>query len=123
MAAKQAAVPVRDQGLTARETVISESQEPMMAAAAPADLDAFLAICARWDVPATVIGEVKETGRLEVTWRGELVVDIPPASAAEGPLYERPAARPAGLGTLRDDHPAGLRRPATRAGLRADPRA
>ena len=120
MAVTLDAVPLRDQGLTAPEILMSESQERMMAVTSPADLDAFLAVCARWDVPATVVGEVTRTGRLEVTWRGELVVDIPPASAAEGPLYERPAARPADLDTLRGDDAAGLPRPATGEGLRAD---
>jgi phosphoribosylformylglycinamidine synthase subunit PurL len=113
-------VPLRDQGLTPPEILMSESQERMMAVTEPASLDAFLAICERWDVPATVIGEVTGTGRLEVTWRGDLVVDIPPASAAEGPLCERPAERPASQDRLRDDDPAPLPRPATGEELRAD---
>ena len=120
MAVTLDAVPLRDPGLTPPEILMSESQERMMAVTSPADLDRFLAICARWDVPATVIGEVTDDGRLTVTWRGELVVDIPPGSAAEGPLYERPASRPAGLDLLRGDDPARLRRPATGEELRAD---
>ncbi len=56
-------------------------------------MDRFLAICAKWEVPATVIGEVTDTGRLEMTWHGEPVVDIPPGSAADdGPVYDRPGA-------------------------------
>src|SRR5499425_2092341 len=120
MAVTLDAVPLRDPGLTPPEILMSESQERMMAVTSPADLDRFLAICARWDVPATVIGDVTDNGRLTVTWRGELVVDIPPGSAAEGPLYERPASRPAGLDRLRGDDPARLRRPATGEELRAD---
>ncbi len=49
---------------------MSESQERMMAVVTPGDIDAFLAICAKWDVPATVIGEVTDTGRLVMTWDG-----------------------------------------------------
>src|SRR6266487_1136912 len=52
------AVPLRDAGLTPPEILMSESQERMMAVTAPADLDRFLDVCARWDVPATVLGEV-----------------------------------------------------------------
>ena len=120
MAVTLDAVPLRDQGLTPPEILMSESQERMMAVTEPASLDAFLAICERWDVPATVIGEVTGTARLEVTWRSEVVVDIPPASAAEGPLCRRPAERPVSQDRLRDDDPAALLRPATREELRAD---
>ena len=74
----------------------------------PAVLDQLMAVCARWDVPATMIGEVTGTGRLEATWHGALVVDIPPASAAEGPLYDRPVARPAWQDRLRADDPVRL---------------
>ena len=97
------AVPLRDLGLSPPEILMSESQERMMAVTTPADLDQFLKICARWDVPATVLGEVTDTGRLEVSWHGEMVVDIPPGSAAEGPLYERPVQRPPGQDKLRAD--------------------
>ncbi|HYS31838.1 MAG TPA: phosphoribosylformylglycinamidine synthase subunit PurL [Streptosporangiaceae bacterium] len=120
MAVTLDAVPLRDAGLTPPEILMSESQERMMAVTAPADLDRFLEVCARWDVPATVLGEVTRSGRLAVTWRGELVVDIPPGSAAAGPLYRRPARRPAGQDLLRGDDPARLPRPATGEQLRAD---
>jgi phosphoribosylformylglycinamidine synthase II len=117
------AVPLRDSGLGPAGILISESQERMMAITRPADLDRFTDICARWDVPASVIGEVTGTGRLEVTWRGATVVAIPPASAAEGPLYDRPAARPASQDKLRLDDPGPLVAQARAAGsdrLRAD---
>jgi len=102
------AVPLRDSGLTPPEILMSESQERMMAITAPQDLSRFLGICARWDVPAAVIGEVTGTGRLEMTWHGETVVDIPPASAADGPLYDRPVRRPDSQDLLRADDPSRL---------------
>ena len=114
------AVPLRDPTLGPAEILMSESQERMMAIAAPGDVDRFLAICARWEVPATVIGEVTGTGRLEMTWRGEQVVDIPPETAADqGPVYDRPIARPAGQDALPADDPAALPRPARAEELRA----
>jgi phosphoribosylformylglycinamidine synthase subunit PurL len=103
MAVTLDAVPLRDPSLRPPEVLMSESQERMMAVTTPADLDRFLNICARWDVPATVLGEVTDTGRLEMTWHGDVVVDIPPASAADGPLYERPVQRPPGQDKLRAD--------------------
>ena len=63
-----------------------------------------------------MIGEVTGTGRLEMTWHGELVVDIPPGSAAdEGPVYDRPPQRPPGQDALQADDPARLGRPGTGA--------
>jgi phosphoribosylformylglycinamidine synthase subunit PurL len=53
-------VPLRDPRLTPEEILMSESQERMMAVVAPHNLDAFMAICAKWDVQACVIGEVTE---------------------------------------------------------------
>jgi phosphoribosylformylglycinamidine synthase II len=115
-------IPLRDSSLGPAEILMSESQERMMAIVTPANVERFLRICARWDVQATVIGEVTDTGRLEMTWHGDRVVDIPPGSAAdEGPVYDRPAQRPAGQDALAADDPARLGRPAAgdADGLRA----
>jgi len=112
-------VPLRDASLGPAEILMSESQERMMAIVEPARLDRFMDICARWDVQATVIGEVTDTGQLEMTWHDELVVDIPPRTAAdEGPVYLRPSRRPPGQTERQADDPAGLDRPGTGAELR-----
>ena len=113
------AVPLRDASLGPPEILMSESQERMMAVVEPARVDQFLGVCAKWDVRAAVIGEVTDTGRLVMTWHGETVVDIPPSSAAEGPVYARPAERAASQDALAADDPAALPRPADGAGLRA----
>ena len=106
-------VPLRDSSLGPAEILMSESQERMMAIVEPRHVERFAAICARWDVPATVIGEVNGTGRLEMTWRGEVVVDIAPETAAsQGPVYDRPAVRPASQDELTADSPGRLPRPA-----------
>ncbi|MBW8482061.1 phosphoribosylformylglycinamidine synthase subunit PurL [Actinomadura sp. PM05-2] len=113
------AVPLRDATLRPEEILMSESQERMMAVVEPAKVDDFLAICAKWEIPATVIGEVTDTGRLVMTWRGEVIVDIPPVTAAdEGPVYERPLAPPADLGGLQSDTPGRLTRPSNGDELR-----
>ena len=114
------AVPLRDASLGPPEILMSESQERMMAVVEPGRVDQFLAVCAKWDVRAAVIGEVTDTGRLVMTWHGEPVVDIPPVSAADGPVYARPAERPAAQDELAAGDPAALPRPADGAGLRAD---
>ena len=58
--------PLRDETLVPEEILMSESQERMMAVVTPANLDKFMAICAKWDVTATVIGTVNDSGRLTV---------------------------------------------------------
>ena len=80
----------------------------------------FLEICEKWDVIATVIGEVTDGDRLEIFWHGEQIVDVDPRTVAhEGPVYERPYARPDWQDALQADDAAELPRPATAEELRA----
>jgi phosphoribosylformylglycinamidine synthase II len=112
-------VPLRDPTLAPEEILMSESQERMMAVVTPVALDRVLEICAKWDVDASVVGEVNESGRLTVEWRGEVVVDVPPRTVAhEGPVYERPYARPGWQDELQAAGPWALNRPKTGAELR-----
>jgi phosphoribosylformylglycinamidine synthase len=107
-------VPLREPSMSPVEVITSESQERMLAIVRPDDVDEVLAVCARWGVLATVIGEVTDTGRLEVRWHGEVVVDVPPASLADdGPVYERPLARPDDQDALEKATPDALPRPQT----------
>jgi len=105
-------VPLRDSSLSPEEILMSESQERMMAVVEPADVERFLQICAKWEVDATVIGTVTSGDRLVIDWHGETVVDVPPRTVAhEGPVYERPLARPSWQDTLQAGGAAGLERP------------
>ena len=115
-------VPLRDNTLSPEEILMSESQERMMAVVRPDQLEDFLAITAKWDVEATVVGEVTATGRLVIEWHGETVVDVPPRTVAhDGPVYNRPMSRPATLDALQADAPKSDRlvRPTTGDDLRA----
>ncbi|WP_342318373.1 phosphoribosylformylglycinamidine synthase subunit PurL [Corynebacterium mayonis] len=90
------AVPLRAKKMSAAEILASESQERMCAVVAPENIDRFMEICAKWDVNAAVIGEVTdEKDRYVVYHNGEIVLDAPPSTIDEGPVYERPFARPA----------------------------
>ena len=112
-------VPLRDPSLTPAEILMSESQERMMAVVTPGNVAEFLRVCAKWDVEATVIGEVTGDGTLTMTWRGGTVVSIPPRTAADGPVYQRPMTRPADLDSLQAAAPDGLDRPKDGPALRA----
>jgi phosphoribosylformylglycinamidine synthase len=120
-------VPLRDSSLAPEEILMSESQERMMAVVEPADVEQFLTICAKWDVDATVVGEVTAVsdgdksrgGRLQITWHGETIVDVPPRSVAhDGPTYHRPYARPGWQDRIQADAAEALPRPAAGEELR-----
>ena len=88
-------VPLRDPSLSPEEILMSESQERMCAIVEPAKIKHFMAICKKWDVTATVIGEVTSGERLHITFNGELIVDVPPRTVAhDGPVYDRPIKKP-----------------------------
>ena len=113
-------VPLRTTEMTPAEVLCSESQERMCAVVAPENVDAFMAVCRKWEVLATVIGEVTDGDRLHITWHGETVVDVPPRTVAhEGPVYQRPVARPDTQDALNADRSTGLPRPETGDELRA----
>ncbi|MER6916808.1 phosphoribosylformylglycinamidine synthase subunit PurL [Streptomyces sp. NPDC000594] len=113
-------VPLRDATLSPEEILMSESQERMCAIVEPDKVARFLEICEKWDVIATVIGEVTDGDRLEIFWHGEQIVDVPPRTVAhEGPVYERPYARPAWQDALQADDAGLLPRPETAEELRA----
>ena len=113
-------VPLRAANMTPAEILSSESQERMCAVVKPEHVEQFMAVCRKWEVPATVIGEVTDGDRLHITWHGQTVVDVPPRTVAhEGPVYQRPYARPESQDALNADTSAKLPRPKTGAELRA----
>ena len=70
-------VPLREPDLAPWEIMISESQERMVAIVAPGQLAAVQAVCERWQMPCTAIGEVTAHGELRVFFRGETAGSIP----------------------------------------------
>lgn len=106
-------VLLRDPTLTAEEILMSESQERMMAIVRPDKLDAFLAVTTKWDVEASVLGEVTDTGRLVIEWKGQTIVDVDPRTVAiDGPVYNRPMEYPTWLDALQADSPSKFARAA-----------
>ena len=109
-------VPQRETGMEAFEVLTSESQERMLAIVEPEHLDAVLAICARWEITAAVVGTVTAGGRLRILDRpdGAVLADVPAASLHEdAPLLDRPGpSRPSGKTRLADSADAALAVPA-----------
>jgi phosphoribosylformylglycinamidine synthase len=91
-------VPLREPGMEPWEIMVSESQERMLSIVEPARLDDVQEVCTRWDLDATVIGEVTDSGMLRVHWHGEVVGDIPARRLAdEAPVIRTPSVKPSYL--------------------------
>ena len=96
------AVPRREEGMEPWEVMTSESQERMLAIVTPESWPAVAAICAKWEVRATVVGTVTEPepgggGRLRIRdgMDGPVLADVPAASLSDdAPLYDRPRQAP-----------------------------
>ena len=88
-------VPQREEGMTAYEMLLSESQERMLIVAHAGREREVMDIFRKWDLDAVVIGRVRDTGRMQVLHNGEEVANIPvEALTDEAPRYDRPIASP-----------------------------
>ncbi len=90
-------VPIREEGMTPYEIMLSESQERMLIVCEKGKEDVLEAIFEKWDLHAEHIGEVTDDGRVKVYWHGELVADVPAEHLALGggaPVYYRETQRP-----------------------------
>ncbi|HXN32937.1 MAG TPA: phosphoribosylformylglycinamidine synthase subunit PurL, partial [Polyangiaceae bacterium] len=118
-------VPRRAKAMTPYEILLSESQERMLLVAKPGDEARVLAICARWDLDAAVIGTVTDTKRwvVKATPGYDPLGDPPPKRAPvvvcdipigvlteDAPVYDRPRAAPPSAPPTRD--PADVSIPA-----------
>ncbi len=84
-------VPQREDGMTPYEMMLSESQERMLIVLKPGREGEAKAIFDKWDLDFAVIGEITDTGNLTLTFKGEVVADIPTQPLADNsPEYDRP---------------------------------
>ncbi|SFV70592.1 Phosphoribosylformylglycinamidine synthase, synthetase subunit [hydrothermal vent metagenome] len=88
-------VPAREEGMTPYDFMLSESQERMLVCVKKGKEQEVIDIFEKWDLDVAVIGEVTDTGRMELMWHGERVCDMPIAPVSEeAPILDRPTARP-----------------------------
>ena len=88
-------VPQREEGMTAYEIMLSESQERMLMVLKPGKEAVAKAIFDKWDLDAEVIGVTTDTGHMVLKQFGEVVCDIPvPPLAEDAPNYDRPWNEP-----------------------------
>jgi len=90
-----AKVPLREADMEPFEIMVSESQERMLCVAEPARVDEVLALCEKWEVHGTAIGEVTDTRHMRIFRGDELVGDMPvDALVDDCPLYDLAPERP-----------------------------
>ncbi len=85
-------VPLREDGMSAYEIMLSESQERMLVVVHKGREQEAKRICDKWDVPMTEIGEVTDDGILRVFRSGKQVMELPArvlVLGGEAPVYER----------------------------------
>ncbi|CAA7612594.1 Phosphoribosylformylglycinamidine synthase 2 [Magnetospirillum sp. LM-5] len=101
-------VPMREEGMSAYEIMLSESQERMLMILKPGKEDVARAIMDKWELDFAVIGVLTGTGRMVLKRHGEVVADLPIDPLAQAsPEYDRPWVQPAKLPVVKlEDVPA-----------------
>ncbi|MEW6551159.1 MAG: phosphoribosylformylglycinamidine synthase subunit PurL [Campylobacterota bacterium] len=96
-------VPAREEGMTPYDFMLSESQERMLICAKKGCEQAIIDIFEKWELDVAVIGEVTDTGNMELFWHGEKCAEIPVQPVSEeAPVLDRPIAKPKYLETVAD---------------------
>ncbi len=96
-------VPAREEGMTPYDFMLSESQERMLVCVKRGHEQKIIDIFNKWDLDVATIGEVTDTGRMELYWHGEKVADMPIAPVSEeAPILNRPTKRPEYLDKIKD---------------------
>jgi phosphoribosylformylglycinamidine synthase II len=90
-----AKVPLREAGMEPFEVMVSESQERMLCVVEPANLDAVMGLCEKWEVNGAAIGTVTSPQRMRVFDGGELVGDMAVRALVDDcPLYDLHPVKP-----------------------------
>ena len=107
------AVPLREEGMTPYEILLSESQERMLLVARAGTEEAVASIFRRWDLQAVVVGRVTDDGVFRARWRSTEVCALPVTALTENaPVYRRPAEEPARLEEAQRFDAGAIREPA-----------
>ena len=88
-------IPLREEGMTAYEIMLSESQERMIFVVNPKDVDALMEIFHKYELPAAVIGKVTDTSRLVLKKDGEIIADVQTELLSDPPVVNRESCNPA----------------------------
>ncbi len=90
-------VPIREEGMSAYEILLSESQERMLVVARKGNEERVREIFRKWDLHAVTVGHVTSDGMVTIERFGEIKAVVPADSLALGggaPVYHRETRRP-----------------------------
>ncbi|GMR25268.1 MAG: phosphoribosylformylglycinamidine synthase subunit PurL [Ignavibacteria bacterium] len=93
-------VPLREDGMSAYEIMLSESQERMLCVVKNGYEDRVKKVFEKWDLNCEIIGEVTKNGKLEVEYNGKMKAVLPPFDLVLGggaPIYTREQKEPSYL--------------------------
>ena len=85
-------VPLREQGMSAYEILLSESQERMLVVVKKGFEDKVTETFLKWDLHCEIVGEVTNDGILDISYEGELKAKVPAFDLVLGggaPVYNR----------------------------------
>ncbi|MGE5351618.1 MAG: phosphoribosylformylglycinamidine synthase subunit PurL [Acidobacteriota bacterium] len=97
-------VPLREKGMTAYEIMLSESQERMLVVVKKGKEDRVKEIFDKWDLHCEIVGEVTDSGILEIDYEGQRKATVPAFDLVLGggaPVYIRETKEPEYLKTTR----------------------
>ena len=84
-------VPMREEGMTPYEIMLSESQERMLMVIKPEKEHIARAVFEKWELSFATIGKITDTGHIVLKMHGETVADMPIAPVStDAPVYDRP---------------------------------
>ncbi|EAK1046613.1 phosphoribosylformylglycinamidine synthase subunit PurL [Campylobacter upsaliensis] len=96
--------PMREEGMNPYELMLSESQERMLICAKKGFENEVIEIFKKWQLDAVVMGEVTDTGLMELFWHKERVGLIPIEPLSEkAPILDRPIKEPSYLETIKKE--------------------
>lgn len=96
-------VPAREEGMTPYDFMLSESQERMLICAKKGCEQKIIDIFEKWELDVAVIGEVTNTGNMELFWHGEKCAEVPVQPVSEqAPILDRPVSKPEYLEGIED---------------------
>lgn len=98
-------VPLREEGMSAYEIMLSESQERMLLVVEHEKVGAVSKIFEKWELPCVVIGETTSNNRVQIFQNKSLKADVPPFHLTLGngaPVYDRAWEEPKYLTNIRE---------------------
>ena len=99
-------VPMREKAMNAYELMLSESQERMLICAKKGAEEQIKAIFAKWELDCEVIGEVTQSGDMELFWGEQKIAHIPIAPITDNaPMLHLPTKEPAYIARVRAKNP------------------